>query len=172
MARWRALSAFSFLFTILSALAIAQTSTCELANVVDAHGHQIVGLTKDQFRASLRNKSVSIAQAKFETGPERILILVDANRSMLEEMEQSQLLKIVATDIVLNGPPQAQLSLIIFSSTVETKVGFNQERDAISKAILGLSATPKLEPNPSRPIALNDAIFDAAIFFFIDKACY
>lgn len=135
-------------------------------NVVDAHGQQILGLTSEQFRAAFQGQPVKVMSAKFEGGPQRILMLVDGSGSMWFDAQQRELIRLVANDMVSSGPPQAQLALATFSSNFEAIVKFGQDREAVREGILGLNPTVKSFSQPSSgETALNDAILEAANMF-------
>jgi hypothetical protein len=159
-----------FLLVAFPLLAAAQqNSACEErtlpVNAVDSHGQQVLGLTSEQFRADFQGQSVKVLSAKFESRPQRILLLVDVSRSMWLDVQQRELAKLVANDIVSAGPPQAELALATFSSKFETNVRFGQGRNAVREAILSLAAPPKIAETLAGETALYDAILEAAKMF-------
>ena len=137
------------------------------ANVLDAHGQQVLGLTNEQFRADFQGKPAKITSANYKSGPQRIVMLVDVSGSMWFDAQQRQLTKLVANDMVSSGPAQAQLALATFSSKFEAVVKFGHDREAVREAILSLNPAVKTSSNPfpSGETALNDAILDAANMF-------
>jgi hypothetical protein len=149
-------------------MAAQQPIACEErtfpVNVVDIHGQQILGLTSERFRADFQGQPVKIMSAKFEDGPQRILMLVDVTGSMWFDVQQRELVKLVADDMVSSGPPQAQLALATFSTKFETIVKFGQSREAVREAILSLNPAVKTSSTPvaSEETAMNDAILEAA----------
>jgi von Willebrand factor type A domain len=150
-------------------MAAQEHNTCENrtlpANVVDAHGQQILGLTTDQFRAEYHGQTIKVISAKFESGAPRILLLVDTSRSVSSDPRQWELVKSVARDMVSKGPPQAKLALATFSDKFETNVRFGQDRDAVREAILGLTAPSHIASTVAGETALYDAILEAADMF-------
>ena len=136
-------------------------------NVVDARSQQILGLTREQFHVELRGQRVNVLSVKFESGAQRILMLVDVSGSMWSDAQQRELIELVADDMVSSGPPQAQLALSTFSDKFETIVKFGQGREAVREGILGLNHASKTtsSPSPSAETALNDAILEAADMF-------
>jgi von Willebrand factor type A domain len=170
MARFPTVLFFFGAFPLL--MAAQQPIACEErtlpVNVVDTHGQQILGLTSEQFRADFQGQPVKVMSAKFEGGPQRILMLVDVSGSMWFDAHQRELVKLVADDIVSSGPPQAQLALATFSTKFETIVKFGQGREAVREAILSLN--PRAVKTSSTPVAseetaMNDAILEAANMF-------
>jgi len=169
MTHFRTVLFFLVAFPLL--MAAQQPIACEKrtfpANVVDEHGQQILGLTSEQFRADFQGQPVKVMSAKFEGGPQRILMLVDVSGSMWFDAQQRELVKLVADDIVSSGPPQAQLALATFSSKFETIVRFGQGRETVREAILSLNPAVKTSSTPFAPgdSAMHDAILEAASMF-------
>jgi hypothetical protein len=169
MTHFRTVLFFLVAFPLL--MTAQQNSACEErtipVNAVDAHGQQVLGLTSEQFRADLQGQPVKVLSAKFESGPLRILMLVDVSGSMWFDAQQRDLIKLVADDIVSSGPPQAQLALATFSSQFETIVKFGQGREAVRQAVLALKPVIKTSstPLPSGETAMNDAVLAAANLF-------
>jgi len=161
----------AWLFIVATPLLMAaqEHSMCEdrklPANVVDAHGQQILGLTTDQFRAEYQGQLLKVKSSKFESAPQRIVLLVDTSRSVSFDPQQWELVKTVANDMVSAGPPQAELALATFSSTSEANVRFGLGRKAVQEAIRGLTAPPKIANTLAGETALYDAILQAAKMF-------
>ena len=169
MTHFRTVLFFLVAFPLLAAA--QQNSACEErtlpVNAVDSHGQQVLGLTSEQFRADFQGQTVKVLSAKFESGPQRILLLVDVSGSMWFDVQQRELIKLVANDIVSSGPPQAQLALATFSSKFETIVKFGQGREVVREAILALNPVIKTSSMPlsSAETAMNDAVLAAANMF-------
>lgn len=167
MTYFRRVLLFLVVFPLL--VSAQQHGSCEqrsfAVNVVDAHGQQILGLTSERFRATFQGQPVRVLSAGLKAGLQRIFLLLDVSGSMWADAQQRELVKLVAGDLVSAGPQQAQLALATFSSKVETKVRFGQERGDVCEAILGLNPPSKSIPGPSDETALNDAILEAANMF-------
>ncbi len=97
-------------------------------NVYNRAGLQVLGLQAANFRAELRGKPVTIASAVFDTGPRRVLIVLDAS----ESMEKKWKLELrVADRLLASAPPQVTFGLLTFSTHIQDRIGLTPDRSAI-----------------------------------------
>src|SRR5512139_2493676 len=87
MARTAQVAVFILLLcTFVPSLESQETTRTErtiLATVIDEQGSIVKGLTAGNFRGKFRGKPVQINSVKFDSGPRRVVILLDASGSMV-----------------------------------------------------------------------------------------
>lgn len=129
-------------------------------NALDDKGVQITNLKALDLQARLRGKPTTILSLTEDSGPRRILILLDASGSMTADTEDKWRLALkAANNLVTNSSETPAFSLIIFTDKVQETLGFEQGRDSIAKRLKELSPGKKALPKKTRPTtALWDAI--------------
>lgn len=116
-----------------------------------------MGLTGGNFRASLRGKPVRVVSAAYDTGPKRVVIVVDVSGSMTGSGRLRWGLAF-AQYVVSLAPPETSLALITFSNGIEDTLNFSQSRDALKKEIVRLQSSPLDGAKVPRKTALNDVL--------------
>jgi hypothetical protein len=106
-------------------------------NVTTKQGQPVKGLTAVNFRGKFRGRPVDLVSAAYDTGPRRIVIVLDASGSMFDKwpIEIS-----VAEDLLRSLPEPNSFALLIFAKRVEEKVDFRQGRMAVAGALKKLDA--------------------------------
>jgi len=157
----RLLSGILLVLWAVSALP-AQEVPCStrtvLATVIDREGNPVRGLTAADFRGEFRGHAVQIVSATFDTHPRRIVILLDASRSMTEEKQKWNAAKVIAQDLLRAAPPGMSVGLIVFAGNVVNSVGFAQGRFGVAQALSALGQGVEVAPKGQRRTALYDAI--------------
>lgn len=104
--------------------------------VVDKQGNLVAGLTVANFRGNFRGKPVEILSVTPDTRPRRIVIVLDASGSMMgPEPGSWGLVPAIAAQLFRVAPSYSRFALIVFSSTIQQKVGFDQEPLALTRAL-------------------------------------
>ena len=157
----RLLSGILLLLWVVSGLR-AQEPPCSqrtvLATVIDREGNPVRGLTAANFRGEFRGHAVQIVSATFDTHPRRIVILLDASRSMTEEKQKWNAEKVIAQDLLRAASPGMSVALIVFASNVVNSVDFAQGRFGVAQALSALGQGVEVAPKGHRRTALYDAI--------------
>lgn len=129
------------------------------ASVTTETGQPVKGLVAANFRAKFRGKSVDIVSADDEAGSRRIVIVLDASRSMSERwpIEIS-----VAKGLLTALPAENTFALLTFAKQVEDQVDFTQGREAVSDDLVRLKAKDWTLPKGHlRKTALLDTLVAA-----------
>jgi von Willebrand factor type A domain len=155
------LTALATALTLFGLPLHAQDSSCLhrtiIANVVDAMGNPVPGLTAADFQARFRGKSVRIISARFDQQPRRIVLLLDASGSMMETKKWDFALK-AARDFVTQLSADSSIAMMTFAEKVEERTEFSQGKAAIFPLLDKLKEGKKVLPKAHRNAALWDAL--------------
>jgi len=136
------------------------TTRTILATVIDRQRNVVGGLTPAHFRGKFRGKPVQILSVTPDKRHRRIVIVVDASRSMGGERGMWTLVTDLAADTFRLAPPNCSFALLVFSDTIKEWVGFNQSTTILAKKL----ATLQMEPNRAvGKTALYDALTAALV---------
>ena len=117
---------------------LAQTDPCLdraiPVGVYTADGHSVLGLTAENFQASLGGQRARVAGAAYDAGPRRIVILVDRSSSM-HTGDRLSLALAVAQAFVGSCQAQDSFAVVDFAATAECAVPFGLSRDAVMAGI-------------------------------------
>jgi len=127
-------------------------------SVVDREWNLVQGLSAANFRGKLRGREVEILSAFIDTSPRRIVLLLDASGSMIQE--QWEAAKSISKDLIWFAPARASIAQMAFSETVLDTVGFDQDQPALLKHLADLLKLCE-QPRKTRRTALFDAIANA-----------
>jgi len=152
------LFAASLNFTYLPAQDSGCTTRTVPVGVVDDQWIFVQGLSAANFRGKLRGHDVQILSASIDTRPRRIVLLLDASGSMMEEGWEAA--KSLSVDLIRFAPPGASIAQMAFSETVLDTAGFDQDRSALLKRLAALVKVCE-QPRGTRKTALYDAIASA-----------
>lgn len=131
--------------------------------VVDRQGNPVTGLTTANFRGKFRGKPVEILSVNPDTRPRRIVIVADASGSMVEgEDRKWGLVPAIAAQMFRLAPSYSRFALIVFSSEILLKLGFDQPMLVLTKALAALPDEPSKHLKVPRKTALFDAMVTAA----------
>jgi hypothetical protein len=123
---------------------VAQEDQCSHRKVTiyvqDSLGKPISGLTPVDFDSQFRGKPVKIMSVTPDQRPHRIVILLDASRSMAHKWEQALYL---ATHLIGMPLPNTQIALVVFDERIQQQVGFSTGRRSIETALQDLHFDPK-----------------------------
>jgi hypothetical protein len=115
------------LLPLLSPAAIVNAQACQpqpvIIDALDARGVPITTLTTSDFRASYKGRPLSILSANLRVDPStRTFVLLDTGARMGDTGAQGinkwKIARSAAEEFITAAPPQAQISLITFSSTL------------------------------------------------------
>ncbi len=145
----------------------AQADTClrrtVMANVLTKAGQPVAAVPASSFRGTFRGKPVRVVSATRDLEPRRIVVLLDASGSMMDEGLKGPRGKWQyarrAVGNILNGlPAKDDIALLVFADKVDIVVGFAEGRQAIAEKISALKAGSKAFPKGLRRTALLDTI--------------
>jgi hypothetical protein len=155
------LIAFLFANSLNLAYLPAQESGCTRrtvpVSVVDREWNLVRGLNAANFRGKLHGHDVEILSAFIDTRPRRIVLLLDASGSMMEQKQSWTAAKSLSEDLIRFAPPQASIAQMAFSETILDAAGFDQDRLALLKRLSALANVCE-QPRKTRRTALFDAI--------------
>lgn len=117
-----------------------------VASVIDKSGNPVINLQAANFRGQVGGRDVTIVSAEPVPAARRIVILLDASGSMLDDLPVA---RTVALDL-LSAAPQSQVSLVTFADKVEVRVGFTESHSRIADALQTVT--------PGKRTALHDAL--------------
>jgi hypothetical protein len=147
--------AFLFLVSLVNALH-AQQYSCLIrsipVNVLTPDGNFLDGLSPQSFWGKMRGGQVEIQSASRDSGPRRIVMVLDASGSM--DHERNFEVHMVKT--FLNVDHDSSIALIIFSGGVDDTVDFSHGRTGIPSELARFKNPPKGQG--VRKTALRDAI--------------
>jgi hypothetical protein len=156
------LIALLFVFSLNPLNLPGQDSGCArrsvAVSVVDREWNLVQGLSAANFRAKLRGHEVEILSASVDTSPRRIVLLLDASGSMIEE--QWEAAESISKDLIWFAPARASIAQMAFSETVLDTVGFDQDQPALLRHLAELVKVCE-QPRKARRTALYDAIVSA-----------
>lgn len=125
-------------------------------NVLAKDGKPVLGLRTANFRGMFRGKPVEIVSAAYDTGPRRVVVVLDSSGSMLEKWEVELT---VARTLVSSAPPQDSFALFTFATRGEDRVDFSRGRRAVTDELVKLETKNwDLRKGTSRRTALYDAL--------------
>lgn len=142
----------------------AQTDRC-LDRTIPAYvytdrGDAVIPLTAANFKASIRGKPILVTDASYDSGPRRIVILIDVSGSMTERGRLKWGLTF-AQDMISLTSSQDSLALLTFSNRVEDAIPFGQSRAALLAEVDKLQDTNWDRVKGLRRTALEDALVHA-----------
>ena len=129
-------------------------------NVYTERGEAFTPLTAFSFQPRMGGKPVSVTSVTLDTGPRRILILIDVSGSMTEEDRLKWGLEFTR-DLISLTPLRDSLALVTFSTRTEDVVAFGQSPDALLAEVYKLQGTDWRRVKSARKTALVDALADA-----------
>jgi hypothetical protein len=139
----------------------AQENPCERrtlpVSVVTKQGDPVDGLTAADFRGKFRGKPVQILSAEPDQRHRRIVIMVDASRSMFDPTIWSMACDIGA-DAYRHFRGKSSTALLVYSGTILKRVGFGGHTEDLAKLFAGLDLEKQTRPHESRKTALWDAL--------------
>jgi hypothetical protein len=125
-------------------------------NVVTDDGKPVEGLSAQNFQGKLHGRALGIESAARDSGPRRIVLVLDVSGSM----DVFRGIEILAARRFLWADPRSSAALITFSSQVDDKIDFAKGRGMISDKLAGLETPVNIRG--LRRTALRDAL-DAAL---------
>ncbi|MBZ5528085.1 MAG: VWA domain-containing protein [Acidobacteriia bacterium] len=104
---------------------------------MDASRKPILGLTAADFEGKFHGQPVKILSVAPDSRPRRIVILLDSSASMRGEHGnyEWQMARAMAEHIALEGLPNTQVALLLFSNNVTEQVDFTQGRKAVAERL-------------------------------------
>jgi hypothetical protein len=154
----RILSFFSFLFVIGFAGSAAAQQACSAVEVpvgvISAGGETFRGLTAQDF---LSSKGFAVKSLDYDSGPRRVLIVVDTSAKLAENTHRAAAEMVNA--LVAASRPEDSLALITARGP-GGEIKFGEDRAAIARAL----ASPEVDPARSKGGVL-DALVEGAGWF-------
>ena len=144
--------------------ALAQTDSCLdrtiPVNVYTERGEVFAPLTEANFQASAGGKPIRVTSATYDSGPRRVLIVIDVSGSMT----QGDALKCglaFTHDLISLASPRDSLALLTFSTRIEYVVTFGHSQETLLAEVNKLQDTDWGRVKGQRKTALPDALADA-----------
>ena len=135
----------------------AQERRVVAVNVVDEKGEPVVGLGAENFRGKYRGEPVRIVSAEWDTGPRRIVIVLDVSESMDGAPGKWSYAQTAFQGLIANGPDGARLALVTFDGAPEKRIGF-EEWSAEAGLALGELERPRKMERGAKPLGLLGAM--------------
>ena len=137
----------------------AQENPCLTRTVpvtVTTNDYRVIsGLTPANFRGRYRGKPVEIVSVKYDTGPRRIVILLDASGSMRDEWNAEIA---AAQNLVWQAPAKDSFAVLTFSEGKSyTRIGFGLDSKGLANGLGRLAGVGQ----PLGKTALLDALLEA-----------
>ncbi|HEV2177139.1 MAG TPA: vWA domain-containing protein [Terriglobia bacterium] len=131
-------------------------------NVTTLDGTPAKGLTAVNFRAKVRGGAADVVSATYDTGPRRVVFLLDTSASMFEgNTNKWRPTLLVAEDLVSTAPSQVSFALVTFASKAENRVSFGQDRRALLDELQKLEGISQRDIKGGHLTALRDAMLEA-----------
>lgn len=143
-------------------LVLAQQPTCVAevdANVVLPDGRLIRGLQREDLAAHVKRETVRINSIIRETGPRRILFMLDTGSDLPRDAKKAE--AEVASYIVAQAPVEDSFALITARGQ-STEVRFGESREQLSVV---LTQVPELAKSGSSEQGMLDALMRAMDWF-------
>jgi hypothetical protein len=145
-----------------SASAFAQEDVCSRrtlpVNVLDDQDLIVTGLTPGDFKASLGKQLVKVVSVKPNAAPPRVVIVLDASRSMIENKLDWDYDVRAARTVLQDLPNGASVGLALFSATIELNIPPTLDRQKLVTELNRLNAGERAFPKGSRKTALWDSL--------------
>lgn len=128
--------------------------------VTEPDGSPARSLDKNDFAADFEGQSIGITSAVYDTGPRRVVLVLDASPVMGANYFFWRAALAVAKELINSAPAQVSLAFLDDRKSAQAKVPFGQSREFISKELARLSA----EEKPKRVVqgtSLDDALKEA-----------
>lgn len=130
------------------------------ANVYTERGDPVTALTAANFKASIGGKPIRVTSVTYNSGPRRIVIVIDVSGSMTEPGKLKWGLKF-SEDLISLASSQDSPALLTFSNRIQDAIAFGQGRTALLAEIDKLQATNWDHVRGLRKTALEDALVSA-----------
>lgn len=126
-------------------------------NAVDSKGVLVRGLSPTDFRATLGSAPVKILSIAPDERPHRIVIMVDASRSMGTKWKETlaQVSALAETSI-----PNAQIALLVFGKGIYERIDFAQGQPAVAERLRQMRAGT---PDSARLVHGFTALYDSLL---------
>jgi Mg-chelatase subunit ChlD len=125
-------------------------------NVVDEEGRQVTGLKAENFRGKYRGQEVRVVSAEWDTGPRRVVILLDQSDSMMWG-KKLEVVRRAAQELVAAAGPGTEVALVRFSVRPDEVVRFDDGRQAVLNR---LAAIEKADKKAGARTAMLDAMME------------
>lgn len=154
----RALFLFPALF-LLALSAAAQQTACEMpVNVIKANGDPVEGLAAADFVAQIKKQAFSIQSANYDSGPRRILLVIDEARELSAEARKAEVE--FASSIISSAQSQDSLALLTARGASQA-VKFGADRPALLHALSEL----REEQGKGKQLGVLDAVAEGVTWF-------
>jgi hypothetical protein len=147
----------------------AQGSGCTTrtvaVGVVDSAGNLVPNLSAANFHAKLHGHDVQILSASLDSGPRRIVLVLDASGSMMNAGPGWKIEKSISEYLMQVVPQRASIAQVAFATRVFATVGFNQDPPMLLKNLADLERASEYRHWGPGKTALYDAISSARDLF-------
>jgi hypothetical protein len=131
-------------------------------SVSDPVGRVALGLSTSNFRVQVHGHRSAIINAKMDSSPRRIVLLLDASGSMIESKNSIwRPALMIARSLVQSLPPEDSLAFLAFASQRERSVDFTQQSKAVLQQLNDLQPGTTVIPKDMRDTALWDSVLEA-----------
>lgn len=128
-------------------------------SVTTQGGELVKGLGVANFHGKFRGKPVQVSSAVYDTGPRRVVIVLDASSSMFESWTIELT---VAKNLISSSPAENSFALLTFASQVEDRIDFSQGSKAVVSGLAMLEAKDwRHYKGPARHTDLFDSLVAA-----------
>jgi hypothetical protein len=134
---------FILLSLLIASSALAQQQSCRVdlpVGMVGADGSLLNGLTAKDITVRLRKQTLPIETIGYDTGPRRVLFILDTSRRLPPEARQAETM--LVNYVLANARPGDSFALLTARGAAR-QVRFGEIRDALVNALRELAADPK-----------------------------
>ena len=131
-------------------------------NVYDERGVPVRDLSAANFQGKLHGQPVTITSATYDVGPRRIVILLDVSGSMVKDVSDYALKSstMFARELVGSARPDTSFALLTFTSQIEDRVAFDQDRGPAEGELLKVATANWEKVKGLRKTAIRDAVME------------
>ena len=133
--------------------------------VLDSAGNLVPNLSAANFHAKLHGHDLQILSASLDSGPRRIVLVLDASGSMMNAGPGWKIEKSISQYLIQVAPQGASIAQMAFATRVFATVDFNQDPPALLKNLADLVRASEYRHWGPGKTALYDAISYARDLF-------
>jgi len=131
-----------------------------IVNVVTEAGFPVRNLVLNDFSAKLGSKPVGLLSLTRQTASPRIVLVLDASKSMSSPAANWERVRQMALDLVRKAPEASPIALVVFGSQVAVRVDFAKGRMAVREQLLTIQPGENILVKRQKT-ALWDAFLEA-----------
>lgn len=130
-------------------------------NVIGNEDEAVKGLEASRFRGKYHGRNVEIVSAKYDTGPRRILLILDTSSATTADPAKWKSELVMVEGLVSWTPAQSLVALWTFARPGGEKIDFNLSHDDVKASLAQLETAPAPTgpPTPTTPLdAVNQGL--------------